>query len=167
MFNIIKDTLSFLSKSLYTLKDYIFGVKSVSISEENTKISTIKKENYSHLINEKSNSLDYIIFLVDKSLTYENYLTHIKYLEEKLHLSKKFARINIELVCNTRETEKAVIFNLPKVHTLYEDTYMSEMQCIYKEILEVSDRYNVKCLLSVNMNIRLYSKNYKIKTLER
>jgi hypothetical protein len=167
MLSILKDTLSYLSKTWSNVKSYLFGLKKVSLSEENKEIPAPLKEDYSRFLSTSSNRVDYVIFLVDKLLTYNLYLTHVDYLKDRLRLSRKFGRINVELVCKTRDTDKAVIFNLPRTHTLYEDTYISEMDLIYKEILLVSDRYNVKSVLSINMIIHLYSKTYKIKTLEK
>ncbi len=165
MFNILKKVSAFvytkITNSLKEIKTNIFN----SLNKFNEPIVTpaVKEKILPYSLKEKGKYIDFTIILTDKKLSYDVYEDYMSVLKEKLDLSKNLARLRTELICYPKETEKAAMFSLNKSYTIYEDTYSKDILSLYKDIIKLSENYNVNNIITIRLKIDLYPKTYKIK----
>lgn len=152
---------SLYSKLSIYLEELKKSLKSIFFSSENLDKEIMKKEDLLYFLEEKHKSIYYVIKLFGKPLTYNLYVRYMSVLKDKLHLSKNIARLRIEIACYPKEVETGVVFSPGKSYTLYEDTYSEDILLLYRDIIKLADSYNVKSIVTLQLEIRLYPKPVK------
>ncbi len=138
------------------LKDLLTSIKSNLINSVTLKKEVMKKEDLLYFLEEKQKSIYYVIKLFGSPLTFPLYVSYMSVLKEKLHLSTNIARLRLEMACYPENMDNGVVFSPGKTYTLYEDTYSSDILVLYRDILKLGDSYNIKSIVTLQFEIKLY-----------
>jgi len=157
MFSKLKTLLlsAYLEVDTY-LKDLLKSIKSNFIVSVPLEKEVIKEENLLYFLEEKQNSLYYVIKLFGSPLTFPLYISYMSVLKEKLNLDTNIARLRIEMACYPKDMDNGAVFSPGKSYTLYKETYSDDILLLYKDILKLRDNYNVRSIITLQFDIKLY-----------
>jgi len=150
------------------LKDLVKSIKTKLINPVTLEKEVIKKEDLLYFLEERQKSVYYVIKLFGSPLTFPLYVSYMSVLKEKLHLSTNIARLRLEMACYPKDMDNGAVFSPGKTYTLYGDTYSSDILLLYRDIIKLTDSYNVKSIVSLQFEIKLYEiSTLQKKTLKR